>query len=642
MLERYGGTLPRFDGPGSDRCTPDDPAAVLVGGQVDAPRRGRHAGRRRAPRPGCAGRRAAVVRGRRPPPGRSPLEHLLAMRDGLAFFEEYEDPEDVRRHPDAVRDGVRRTWRRSPPTGPWPPPPGTRFNYSTGTSMVVSGIVARTLGAGRPRTAAFLADRLFGPLGMTSATAGLRRRRLVGGRLLRARHGPRLRPVRPALPARRHLGRPAPAARGLGRRRAHAPLGRPRRRPPLRRPLVDPGRAARHVLGRRPRGPVHRRLSGPRPGPGPPGPDRRRALARWCGPGGTRSSAPSPPGPARRVDVRCGAVGVASYGGHCEQVPPVHDHLHEVHTVEDVLALVREHGGRVTSYAAAPARGAVRRSGPPDGRGAGRDGPGRAPPTSRCPPSTATSTSSRSWASSSTPTSGHGPATYHLAEGAHCHFVCQDCGTAVEAPDELFVGLAEAARGPLRLRDRHPALRHPRPVCRLPGGGRRHDRPRERRRPHRPSGTDLRATLPAAAGGAAAVVGPGPPPLRRAVERRRADDHLLPGPAGVPPGRAVREPRLPGLDPLLLRHRQRQLPGLLRLPRTRPRRVRRGARRAPPHRHQRDAASSSSGWWPRSAPPASRSTWSTATRPTSPARTASGSSCSATRSHDMYGTVVGP
>ena len=27
----------------------------------------------------------------------------------------------------------------------------------------------------------------------------------------------------------------------------------------------------------------------------------------------------------------------------------MHDHLHEVHTVEDVLALVREHGGRVTN-----------------------------------------------------------------------------------------------------------------------------------------------------------------------------------------------------------------------------------------------------------------------------------------------------
>ena len=41
---------------------------------------------------------------------------------------------------------------------------------------------------------------------------------------------------------------------------------------------------------------------------------------------------------------------------------------------------------------------------------------------------------------------GHGPATYHLAEGAPCQFVGQDCGVAVEAPEELFVGLAEAAR----------------------------------------------------------------------------------------------------------------------------------------------------------------------------------------------------
>jgi septum formation protein len=46
------------------------------------------------------------------------------------------------------------------------------------------------------------------------------------------------------------------------------------------------------------------------------------------------------------------------------------------------------------------------------------------------------------------------------------------------------------------------------------------------------------------------------------------------------PDRAVREPRLPGLHALLLRHRQRQLPGVLRLARPRPRPVRRGARRA--------------------------------------------------------------
>ncbi len=41
---------------------------------------------------------------------------------------------------------------------------------------------------------------------------------------------------------------------------------------------------------------------------------------------------------------------------------------------------------------------------------------------------------------------GHGPATYHLAAGAHSHFVCEACGKSFEAPDELFRGLSKSAR----------------------------------------------------------------------------------------------------------------------------------------------------------------------------------------------------
>jgi Fur family transcriptional regulator, ferric uptake regulator len=41
---------------------------------------------------------------------------------------------------------------------------------------------------------------------------------------------------------------------------------------------------------------------------------------------------------------------------------------------------------------------------------------------------------------------GHGPATYHLATGAHGHLVCEDCGTMFEAPDELFADLSRTAR----------------------------------------------------------------------------------------------------------------------------------------------------------------------------------------------------
>lgn len=45
---------------------------------------------------------------------------------------------------------------------------------------------------------------------------------------------------------------------------------------------------------------------------------------------------------------------------------------------------------------------------------------------------------------------GHGPATYHLAAMSHGHFVCETCGTMIEAPDSLFAELganAEAAFG---------------------------------------------------------------------------------------------------------------------------------------------------------------------------------------------------
>ncbi|MGD0380684.1 MAG: transcriptional repressor [Acidimicrobiales bacterium] len=41
---------------------------------------------------------------------------------------------------------------------------------------------------------------------------------------------------------------------------------------------------------------------------------------------------------------------------------------------------------------------------------------------------------------------GHGPATYHLAAGAHGHFVCEECGAMIEAPDEIFGGLSQAAK----------------------------------------------------------------------------------------------------------------------------------------------------------------------------------------------------
>lgn len=44
---------------------------------------------------------------------------------------------------------------------------------------------------------------------------------------------------------------------------------------------------------------------------------------------------------------------------------------------------------------------------------------------------------------------GHGPATYQLASLAHAHFICAECGAMIEAPDELFRGLARTTKAKL-------------------------------------------------------------------------------------------------------------------------------------------------------------------------------------------------
>jgi CubicO group peptidase (beta-lactamase class C family) len=96
------------------------------------------------------------------------LRHLLAMRDGLDFVEDYVD--------DRVSDVISMLFgdgqadmAHFAADRPLAAPPGTRFNYSSGTTNIISGIVARLLGPGEPY-ARFLHQRLFGPVGMASAT----------------------------------------------------------------------------------------------------------------------------------------------------------------------------------------------------------------------------------------------------------------------------------------------------------------------------------------------------------------------------------------------------------------------------------------------------------------------------------------
>ncbi|HEX6419888.1 MAG TPA: serine hydrolase, partial [Acidimicrobiales bacterium] len=95
------------------------------------------------------------------------LEHLLTMRDGLAFNEVYDDAgtSDVI---EMLFGAGRADMARFAADRPLAHPPGTVFNYSSGTSTIVSGLVAGVVGAGGPYRR-LLDGRLFGPLGMRSA-----------------------------------------------------------------------------------------------------------------------------------------------------------------------------------------------------------------------------------------------------------------------------------------------------------------------------------------------------------------------------------------------------------------------------------------------------------------------------------------
>ena len=167
VFERYDGLLPQWDKPGKPvvRDTPllswsiaKSVLHAVVGMLVDE-------GRLVLDEP------APVPEWSAPGDPRHPitLQNLLDMRDGLDFREEYEDAD--------VSDVLQMLFGRGKADmaayaagRPLAAPPGSRFSYSSGTSNVISGIVARLLGPGEPYRR-LLDERVFGPLGMTSAAA---------------------------------------------------------------------------------------------------------------------------------------------------------------------------------------------------------------------------------------------------------------------------------------------------------------------------------------------------------------------------------------------------------------------------------------------------------------------------------------
>jgi len=98
------------------------------------------------------------------------LDDLLRMRDGLDFVEEYVEGESAPT-PDVIEmlfgagsADVAGYASSRPPRHP----PGTTWNYSSGTTNIVTRVLGDLLG-GREGVERFLRDRLFGPIGMTTA-----------------------------------------------------------------------------------------------------------------------------------------------------------------------------------------------------------------------------------------------------------------------------------------------------------------------------------------------------------------------------------------------------------------------------------------------------------------------------------------
>jgi CubicO group peptidase (beta-lactamase class C family) len=99
------------------------------------------------------------------------LRHLLQMRSGLSWVEDYEPGS----RSDVIDMLFGNAGKAQPDVAGWAAAkplvaePGATFCYSSGTSNIVSGIVRDVVGAGDAYER-WLRDRLFGPLGMASAT----------------------------------------------------------------------------------------------------------------------------------------------------------------------------------------------------------------------------------------------------------------------------------------------------------------------------------------------------------------------------------------------------------------------------------------------------------------------------------------
>ena len=96
------------------------------------------------------------------------LQHLLDMRPGLEFIEDYVD-DSVSHCIEMLYGSGQHDVASYAAALPLLHEPGSIWNYSSGTTNIVSRIVGDAVGGGRGGMEAFLRERIFEPFGMKSA-----------------------------------------------------------------------------------------------------------------------------------------------------------------------------------------------------------------------------------------------------------------------------------------------------------------------------------------------------------------------------------------------------------------------------------------------------------------------------------------
>ena len=113
-------------------------------------------------------RPAAVPSWRGTPKESITLQDLLDMRSGLEWVEDYVD-DQVSHCIEMLFGAGQHDMAAYAAALPVVAAPGSTWNYSSGTTNIICRIVGDVVGGGREGMEAFLAERLFGPAGMTSA-----------------------------------------------------------------------------------------------------------------------------------------------------------------------------------------------------------------------------------------------------------------------------------------------------------------------------------------------------------------------------------------------------------------------------------------------------------------------------------------